>query len=160
LIAREEVKEQHNATTKHLIQQAMPHTRSAHIITLDTAKDVCDYLTILFIGNKSIRCSRFEELKSEEANFIMYDNETPNEMYQRLKALAMALIEFGCNDNGTDCQEHVHCLHHSKGSHPFRDHSLKGRFEQLTSNEVLYEFLALTTLKNNAKATCSRALAS
>jgi hypothetical protein len=95
LIAREEVEEQLNATTKHIIQQAMPHTCSAHINTLDTAKDVCDYLTMLFIGNKSIRCSRFEELKSDDANFIMYDNETPNEIYQRLKALATAWIEFG-----------------------------------------------------------------
>jgi hypothetical protein len=70
LTAREEVEEQLNATTKHLIKQAIPETHSAHINTLSTAKEVWDYLTMLFIGNKSIRSSKFEELNSEERSFL------------------------------------------------------------------------------------------
>jgi hypothetical protein len=45
---------------------------------------------MLFIRNESIRSSKFDELKSEERDFIMRDNETPDEMYQRILALATA----------------------------------------------------------------------
>jgi hypothetical protein len=38
LTGREEVDEQLNATTKHLIQQAVPDTYAAHINNLSTAK--------------------------------------------------------------------------------------------------------------------------
>jgi hypothetical protein len=71
LTGREEVDEQLNATAKHLVQQAMPDTHVAHINNLSTAKEVWDYLTMLFIGNESIRSSKFDELKSEERDFIM-----------------------------------------------------------------------------------------
>jgi hypothetical protein len=59
LTGREEVDEQLNATTKHLLQQAVPDTHAAHI-NLSTAKEVWDYLTMLFIGNESIRSSKFD----------------------------------------------------------------------------------------------------
>jgi hypothetical protein len=49
----EEVDEQLNATSKHLLQQAVPDTHAAHINNLSTAKEVWDYLTMLFIGNES-----------------------------------------------------------------------------------------------------------
>jgi hypothetical protein len=104
----EEVDEQLNATAKHLLQQAVPDTHAAHINNFSTAKEVWDYLTTLFVGNKSIRSSKFDELKSEERYFIMRDNETPDEMYQRILALATTLTGFGCKDNGDDCQTYVH----------------------------------------------------
>jgi hypothetical protein len=54
LFGREEVDEQLNATAKHLIQQALSDTHAAHINNLSTAKEVWNYLTMLFIENKSI----------------------------------------------------------------------------------------------------------
>jgi hypothetical protein len=63
LTKREEVDEQLNVTAKHLLQQAMSDTHAAHINNLSTAKEVWDYLTMLFIGNESIRSSKFDELK-------------------------------------------------------------------------------------------------
>jgi hypothetical protein len=102
LTGREEVDEQLNATAKHLLQQAVPDTHAAHINNLSTAKEVWDYLTMLFIGNESIRSSKFDELKIEERDFIMRDNATPDEMYQRILALATALTGFGCKDNSDD----------------------------------------------------------
>jgi hypothetical protein len=44
LTEREEVDEQLNATTKHLIQQVVSDTHVAHINNLSTAKEVWDYL--------------------------------------------------------------------------------------------------------------------
>jgi hypothetical protein len=73
LTATEEVEEQLNATAKHLIQQAVSDSHSNHINSLGIAKDVWDYLTMLFIGNKIIKFSKFEKLKSREENFIMLD---------------------------------------------------------------------------------------
>jgi hypothetical protein len=81
-----------------------------------------------YVLSKSIWCSKFEELKIAEENFIMYDNENPDDLYQILKALATAFTGFGCKDNVTIMSMHVHCFHHSKGAHPFRDHSLKGEY--------------------------------
>jgi hypothetical protein len=80
----------------------MSDTHVAHINNLSIAKEVWEYLTMLFIGNKSIRSSKFDELKSEERDFIMQDNETPDEMYQRILALATALAGIGCKENGDD----------------------------------------------------------
>jgi hypothetical protein len=79
LTRREEVDEQLNAIAKHLLQQDVPDTHVAHINNLSTAKEVWDYLTMLFVGNKSIRSSKFDDLKSEERDFIMRDNETPDD---------------------------------------------------------------------------------
>jgi hypothetical protein len=71
LTGREEVDEQLNATAKYLLQQAMSGTHTAHINNLSTAKEVWDYLTMLFVGNESIQSSKFDERKSEERDFIM-----------------------------------------------------------------------------------------
>jgi hypothetical protein len=64
-------------------------------------------------------------LKSEERDFIIRDNETPDEMYQRILALATTLTGFGCKDNGDDCQTYVHYVHQAKRTHPVRDHPVK-----------------------------------
>jgi hypothetical protein len=107
LIEREKVDEQLNATAKHLFQQAVPDTHAIHINNLSTAKEVWDYLTMLFVRNEIIRSSKFDELKSKEKDFIMRDNVTPDEMYQRILALATALSRFGCKDKGDEYIKHM-----------------------------------------------------
>jgi hypothetical protein len=129
LTRREEVDEQLNATAKHLLQQAMPDTHAAHINNLCTAKEVWDYLTMLFIGNESIWSSKFDDLKSEERDFIMRDNETPDEMYQRILALATALTGFGCKDNGDDYVKRMFITSiNPREPHPVRDYPFKTGF--------------------------------
>jgi hypothetical protein len=160
LTRREEVDEQLNTTAKHLLQQAVLDTHAAHINNLSTAKEVWDYLTMLFVGNKSIRSSKFDELKSEERDFIMRDNETPDEMYQRILALVTALTGFGCKDNGDD---YIKCMFITSINprEPIRSEIIRSRpdFGRMTSNEVLCEFIALTILKKNAEETRARVLA-
>jgi hypothetical protein len=85
----------------------VPDTHAAHINNMSTAIEVWDYLTMLFIWNKSIWSSKFDELKSEERDLIMRDNETPDEMYQRILVLATALTGFGCKDNHDDYIKHM-----------------------------------------------------
>jgi hypothetical protein len=160
LTGREEVDEQLNATAKHFLQQAMPDTHAAHINNLSTAKVVWDYLTMLFIGNESIRSSKFDELKSEEKDFIMRDNETPDEMYQRVLALTTALTGFGCKDNGDDYIKRMF-ITSINPREPIRSKIIRSRpdFGSMTSNEVLCEFIAMTILKKNAEKTRARVLA-
>jgi hypothetical protein len=160
LTGREEVDEQLNATAKHLLQQAMPDTHAAHINNLSTAKEVWDYLTMLFIGNESIRSSKFDELKSEERDFIMRDNETFDEMYQRILALATVLTGFGCKDNGDNYIKRMF-ITSINPREPIRSEIIRSRpnFGRMTSNKVLCEFTALTILKKNAEETRARVLA-
>jgi hypothetical protein len=160
MIGREEVDEQLNATAKHLLQQAVPDTHMAHINNLSTVKEVWDYLTMLFVGNESIRSSKFDELKSKERDFIMRDNETPDEMYQRILALATALTGFGCKDNGDDYIKRMF-ITSINPREPIQSEIIRSRpdFGRMTSNEVLCEFTALTILKKNMEETRARVLA-
>jgi hypothetical protein len=115
---------------------------------------------MLFVGNEIIRSSRFDELKSEERDFIMRDNETPDEMYQRILALAMALTEFGCKDNGDDYIKRMF-ITSINPREPIRSEIIWSRpdFRRMTSDEVLCEFTTLTILKKNAEDTRARVLA-
>jgi hypothetical protein len=159
LTGREEVDEQLNATAKHLLQQAVTDTHVAHINNLSTAKEVWDYLTMILVGNESIRSSKFDELKSEERDLIMRDNETPDEMYQRILALATALTGFGCKDNGDDYIKHMF-MTSINPREPIRSEIIWSRpdFGRMTSDEVPCEFTALTILKKNAEETRARVL--
>jgi hypothetical protein len=135
LTGRKEVDEQLNATAKHLLQQVVPDNHAAHINNLSTTKEVWDYLT-------------------------MRDNETPDEMYQRILALATALTEFGCKDNGDDYVKHMF-ITSINPKEPIWSEIIHSRpdFGSMTSNEVLCEFTALTILKKNAEETRAHVLA-
>jgi hypothetical protein len=104
--------------------------------------------------------SKFEELKSEEGDLIMRDNETPDEMYQRILALATALTGFGCKDND---DYYVKCMFITSinPKEPIWFEIIRSRpdFRSITSNELLCEFTALTILKKNAKETRAHVLA-
>jgi hypothetical protein len=90
----------------------------------------------------------------------MRDNETPDEMYQRILALATALTGFGCKDNGDDYVKHMF-ITSINPREPIRSEIIRSRpdFGRMTSNEVLCEFTALTILKKNAEETRARVLA-
>jgi hypothetical protein len=54
---------------------------------LDVAKDVWTTLWIANEGSKPVRKAKIEMLEGQLNRFIMYDDETPNEMFNRLKKL-------------------------------------------------------------------------
>jgi hypothetical protein len=51
------------------------------------AKDVWTTLWIANEGSKPVRKAKIEMLEGQLNRFIMYDDETPNEMFNRLKKL-------------------------------------------------------------------------
>jgi hypothetical protein len=54
---------------------------------LDVAKDVCTTLRMAHEGSKPMRKANVEILEGQLNRFIMYDDETPYEMFNRLKKL-------------------------------------------------------------------------
>jgi hypothetical protein len=62
---------------------------------LDVAKDVWITLRMAHEGSKPVRKAKVEMLEDQLNRFIMYDDETPHEMFNRLKKLvnkARALV--------------------------------------------------------------------
>jgi hypothetical protein len=82
-------------------------------------------------------------------------------IYQRLKALAMALTKFVCKDNDDEYVKRMF-IASIIPKEPIQSETILSRpdFEKLTSNEVLCEFTTLTTLKKNVEAIPARVLAS
>jgi hypothetical protein len=54
---------------------------------LDVAKDVWPTLRMAHEGSKPVRKAKVEMLEGQLNRFIMYDNETPHEMFNWLKKL-------------------------------------------------------------------------
>jgi hypothetical protein len=54
---------------------------------LDVAKDVWTTLQMVHEGSKPVRKAKVEMLEGQHNRFIMYDNETPHEMFNQLKKL-------------------------------------------------------------------------
>jgi hypothetical protein len=55
---------------------------------LDVAKDMWNTLRMSHEGTRPIRKAKVEMLEGQLSSFIMYDDETPHEMFNRLKKLA------------------------------------------------------------------------
>ena len=94
---------QHNATALNHIQRSLTSKDLAHIRKFTIAKEAWDYLTELFIGNESIQAAKYEEVSNECDSFVMLDDETPQEMYRRLKALSVAMLDLGATHTRMTC---------------------------------------------------------
>jgi hypothetical protein len=54
---------------------------------LDAAKDVWNTFWMAYEGSKPVRKAKVEMIEGQLNHFIMYDDETPHEMFNRLKKL-------------------------------------------------------------------------
>jgi hypothetical protein len=64
---------------------------------LDVAKDVWTTLQMTHEGSKPMRKAKVEMLEGQLNRFIMYDDETPHEMFNRLKKLVNKARALGSN---------------------------------------------------------------
>jgi hypothetical protein len=62
---------------------------------LDVAKDVWTALRMAHEGSKFVRKANIEMLEYQLNHFIMYDDETPHEMFNRLKKLVNKVRALG-----------------------------------------------------------------
>src|SRR5664279_6410713 len=102
LTPREDVECQLNATALNIIQKALPLELLAHIRSCKTAKEAWDSLNILFEGNASIQQSKYDVALDEADMFVMQEDESPEDLYRRLTALAVQLRNFGREEISDD----------------------------------------------------------
>jgi hypothetical protein len=77
LLPWEQIDKQLNASALHLIHMSPAEKDTAFVRSITSAKEAWDTLTNLFISNKSIQESKFDEASNEADNFAMFDGETP-----------------------------------------------------------------------------------
>ena len=95
MTANEKANHQLNATDMHMIQTAAGQTYTTHIRMCTTAKQCWDNLHNLFLENKSIQLSKYEAVQDEADEFVMGEDESPEDLYRRLTTLAITLNDFG-----------------------------------------------------------------
>src|SRR4051812_17553314 len=159
LTRREVVNSQLNDTALHMIQQGLGAKDYPHIEHFSIAKEAWDALTVLFVGNESMRRNRYDALSNEAEGFYMKEGEDHEDMYRRLKTTATAFRNVGDShvDDAWIKSKYVSALM------PFETtdlKSLQGRhnYHLMTSNEVLQEMAAFKVAAKNAKDARARAL--
>jgi hypothetical protein len=81
LLPWEQIDKQLNASALHLIHMSLTEKDKAFVHNISSVKEAWDGLTNLFIGNKNIQESKFDEASNEADNFAMLDGESPEELH-------------------------------------------------------------------------------
>src|SRR3954468_10086688 len=159
LTRREIVNSQLNATALHMIQQGLGTKDYPHIEHFSIAKEAWDALTVLFVGNESMRRNRYDALSNEAEDFYMKEGEDHEDMYRRLKTTATAFRNVGAShvDDPWIKRKYMSALM------PFELtdlKSLQGRhnYHLMTSNEVMQDMATFKVTAKNAKDARARAL--
>jgi hypothetical protein len=76
-----------NAQAISILTPSIDKEEFNHVDGLDVAKYVWTTLQMAHKGSKPVRNAKVEMLEEQFNRFIMYDNETPHEMFNRLKKL-------------------------------------------------------------------------
>jgi hypothetical protein len=112
----------------------------------------------LFIGNKSIQESKYDEAHNKADNYAMLDGEIPEELHRRLSALQVKLIDLG----STQCDGKWMKRKFIQALLPFfKDtvNSIKGdaNFQKMTAQDILQEIVVIKISEKNADDALARA---
>jgi hypothetical protein len=77
----------HNAQAISILTSSIDKKEFNRVDGLDVVKDVSTTLQMVHEGSKPVRKAKVEMLEGQLNRFIMYDDETPHEMFNRLKKL-------------------------------------------------------------------------
>src|SRR3954467_9544653 len=159
-LTRKEVdNSQLNAPALHMIQQGLGTKDYPHIEHFSISKEAWDALTVLFVGNESMRRNQYDALSNEAEGFYMKEGEDHEDMYRRLKTTATAFRNVGAShvDDAWIKRKYVSAL---MPFEPTDLKSLQGRhnYHLMTSNEVMQEMSAFKVAAKNAKDASARAL--
>ena len=81
-----------------MIQKGLKPEHEALVRKFTTAKDAWMFLENSIMGSQSIQHSKFDKVQDQADNFVMNEDETPEELYRRLTLLAIAMIDHGSKD--------------------------------------------------------------
>jgi hypothetical protein len=76
-----------NAKTISILTSSIDNEEFNYVDGLDVAKDIWTTLRMAHEGSKPVRKVKVEMLEGQLNRFIMYDDKTPHEMFNRLKKL-------------------------------------------------------------------------
>src|SRR3954471_10752818 len=109
------------------------------------------------MGSASIRSSKFDKVQYQADHFVRNEGESSEDVHQRLVALAHAMTDHGSKDTYDDwikrkfvtamfpCKEHLTKVNRQRPD-----------FCDLTSNQVLDEFVAMEILDTTAEMKLAR----
>jgi hypothetical protein len=153
------VESQLNVSALWIIQQAVGDKEMPHIEDIFTAKEAWEVLADTFIGNKNMKCNKFDEVSNEADGFLMEDGEDHKDMYRRLKALAKRFKKLGAEhaDDAWVKRKYIQSLMDLEANN-LKIIKNKHNYHSMTSNEVMQEIEASTVGTKNALASRNRAL--
>jgi hypothetical protein len=95
LTRREVVDSQLNTTSLHMIQIVVGSKDLPHIQHFSAAKEAWQGLFDVFVGNESMKRTRYVSFSNQAEGFFMKDGEDHQEMYRRLKTIATTFKNLG-----------------------------------------------------------------
>src|SRR5664279_3242112 len=157
LTPREDTDSQLNNTALRIIQKALPREHLAHIRSCKTAKEAWNSLNTLFQGNESIQSSKYDIAIDQAEQFVMHEDESPEELYRRLVSLATQLRDFGKDEISDDWIKRKFL----KAITPFEKNlstniRTRSDYNSLNSVSVLSEFIAITLAHKSADDALAR----
>ncbi|XP_025806787.1 uncharacterized protein LOC112885370 [Panicum hallii] len=85
----------HNAQAATILLSSLSREEFDKVDGLQSAKEIWDTLKVAHEGTKTIRKARIEMIEGELGRFAMLDDETPQEMYTRLKKMINQVRSLG-----------------------------------------------------------------
>jgi hypothetical protein len=150
LTRREVVDSQLNATALHIIQIIIGSKELPHIQHFSTAKEALQGLSNVFVGNESMKRTRYVSFCNQAEGFFMKDGEDHQEMYRRFKAIATTFKNLGVHHIDDEWIKMKCVLAYM----PFEPTN----YHQMTSNQVMQEIQAYKVVAQNAKDAHARAI--
>ena len=156
---REFAEKQLNASALHMIELSVGESDKHYVLNATTEKEAWNCLEVAFLGNESMKRNRYESLSNDAEGFYMFDNETHEDMYGRLKTLAKAFFDVGATyvDDAYVKRKYVNAL---LPSEPIEVKAIQVRhnYNEMTSNEVMQEVQASKVATKNAEDNRARAM--
>src|SRR3954462_7743522 len=109
------------------------------------------------MGSASIQSSKFDKVQDQADHFVRNEGESSEDVHQRLVALAHAMTNHGSKDTDDDWIKRKFVT----AMFPYKEHLTKvirqrPDFHDLTSNQVLDEFVAMEILDSTSKLKFAR----
>src|SRR3954464_8014871 len=123
----------------------------------ETTKECWYLLERTLMGSASIRSSKFDKVQDQADNFVRNEGESSKDVHRRLVALANDMTDHGSKDTDDDWVKRkfisAMLLYKEHLTQVIRQ---RPDFRDLTSNQVLDEFLAMEILDATAKTKITR----
>jgi hypothetical protein len=158
LLSWEQIDKQLNASALYLIHMSLTEKDKAFVRNITSAKEAWEILTNLFIGNESIKESKFDEASNKADNFAMLDGETPKDLHRRLSSLQVKLTDLG----STQCDWRWMKKKFVQALLPFHKETVNSikrnaNFQKMSAHDILQEMMARTISEKNMDDALARA---